>query len=244
MGTCFVSHCSYESCTAAAPNYLLINRAQLASAQHFLCIFVPSPLFHHGESSFSSMCLDRDAFSTELAERGKMFIRRAGLTWRRAQSMLPAMSLHTTFRRKSKHWGIFHHDGRALGFPEAAQSLGCRDSGFFCECWVYCIKMLLRCFFCRNCYMGGKVLPENQTIFWCVKLCSGTGYSPNISFILKDFLKCSSVKGATKVIRGKRNKRCLAPLKSKVPLFSSQIWSLTQKGSDFESIHSFWGWSW
>jgi len=36
-------------------------------------------------------------FATELAERG------------RAQSMLPAMSLHTTFRRKSKHWGIFHH---------------------------------------------------------------------------------------------------------------------------------------
>lgn len=122
--------------TAAAPNYLLINRAQLTSAQLFLCIFVPSPLFQHGESGFSSMCLDRDAFSTELAERGKMFIATAALTWRRAQSMLPATSLHTTFRRKSKHWGIFHHDTRVLGFPRATQSPGCRDSGFFSECWV------------------------------------------------------------------------------------------------------------
>lgn len=117
--------------TAAAPNYLLINRAQLASAQLLLCIFVPSPLFQHGECSFSSMCLDGDAFATELAGRGKMFIARAGLSWRRAQSVLPATSLHTNFRRKSKHWGVFHHDSRALGFPRAAQSLGCRDSGVF-----------------------------------------------------------------------------------------------------------------
>lgn len=57
--------------TAAAPNYLLINRAQLASAQLFLCIFVPSPLFQHGECSFSSMCLDRGCFCYRAGRKGQ-----------------------------------------------------------------------------------------------------------------------------------------------------------------------------
>lgn len=105
--------------TAAAPHYLLINRAQLDSAQLFLCIFVPLPLFQHGQSRFSSVCLDRDAFAAGLAESSKMFIARAVLTWRRTQSRLPTTSLHSPFRRKSKHGSIFHHDNKALGFPRA-----------------------------------------------------------------------------------------------------------------------------
>lgn len=72
------------------------------------------------------MCLDEDVFARQLAGRGKMLIARAGMTWRRAQSMLPAMSFHS-LQGKIKA----HHNSRALGFPRATQSLGRRDSGFF-----------------------------------------------------------------------------------------------------------------
>lgn len=57
--------------TAAAPNYLFINSTQLAGAQLFLCTFVPSPLFQCGESSFSSMCLDKDVFLDSWQEEAK-----------------------------------------------------------------------------------------------------------------------------------------------------------------------------
>lgn len=99
--------------TAAALSYLLINRARPASAQLFLCIFSPSPLFPHGESSFFSVCLDRDGLVMEMAESSEMFIARAGLTWRRAQSTQQHLSIQPS-GEKSKHGGIFHHGRRAL----------------------------------------------------------------------------------------------------------------------------------
>lgn len=43
--------------------------------------------------------------------------------------------------------------------------------------------------------MGEKVLPENQIVFSCAKLCSGTGCSPNTSNKLEHFLKHYSLRG-------------------------------------------------